>query len=99
MIKMVGINSSSNYVTAYIDTNITANNNALYNPALSPNVNIINAQFTNPRMFSKYKSFIIFISSTDILRIVRFYNNSLFTDAVAINGTIVTPISDGFGNN
>lgn len=42
-LKIVGVNSSSNYVTAYVDTNISQNNNALYNPALSPDLAGINS--------------------------------------------------------
>lgn len=96
---MVAVNTASNYVTAYIDTNISQNNNALYNPALSPSLAGISSHFTNPRMFSKYKSAVMFITSNYTLRIVEYYNSDVYINTTAIKGTIVTPISGGFGNN
>ena len=99
MLKMVGVTTASNYVTAYIDTNITANNNALYNPALSPSLNGIAMHFTNPRMFSKYKGTIMYLTGTNSLIITNYYSNAVSTNTTTISGTIVTPISGGFGNN
>lgn len=100
MLKMIAVNTASNYVTAYIDTNITINNNALYNPALSPSLSGISSQFTNPRIFTKYKDIVMFISDANKLCVARFYNSQLNVTKTNINGTtIVTPISGGFGNN
>lgn len=50
-------------------------------------------------MFSKYKGTIMYLTGTNSLVITNYYSNAVGTNTTTISGTIVTAISDGFGNN
>lgn len=50
-------------------------------------------------MFTKYKNVIMFINTNNTLKIIDYYSNVVATNTTTLSGTIVTPISDGFGNN
>lgn len=87
MLKMVAVNTASNYVTAYINPSEIENNNALYNPNFTPTISVLNSTFTNPRLFTRYHNVVMFIDSAGLLRIVNYYNGSLRINTTSIIGS------------